>query len=872
MRKLLLGFVAVALSCTTATPPPSTSTTPATTTTADVASPYGFTVEEEARILQLEDRREFDPQFVADWVKHPNALHRVRIALALARIGPYTFIDRNNNGVADLGEPQAGVAELATLASDPDRNVREMAAFALGEIGDLDGVRTLFFLTGDADAGVAAEAAEALSKFAQFKVFAEQQFAHYSWMTRANWPEGVRARTIRYLFRFNSDEASALAADALADSSAVIRREAAYALSRRGYEPAAQKLELLLTDPDVLTRAYAAAALGRIAAKSSAAPLLAAIGDVHPWVRTNAVVALSRVEEKTPETVKVEDLPRIVAVLEDPDPGVRANAIDLLRNYAVVNETARKRLFDIMNLGTAWERDLAIVAIVKNTDVTRGRIAAEGVPVDNAGTVASYYVDYARRLMARPTPWGKAQLLEATGKLTPMVLANFFDDPNPTVRAAAFGALQDRLVDSYIDAVRKALSDPDVIVRASAVERYGSATVDNDDTIIRRLLEVEQKERSAEQNDARIAAIRAIADFDDPRPVPFLRSLISDKDPVVRQVAAELLESKRGLSRPQYTPLPITRTPGEYAEIVRWSRQPHTATIHMTRGIIELALLTQDAPMTTWNFAQLAKKKYFDNSSFMRVVPNFVVQGGDPRNDMNGGPGYAIRDEINLQKYTRGAVGMALSGPDTGGSQFFITYSPQPHLDGGYTIFARVYEGMNGVVDQVERGDRVETITIDEHPPVGGAMPDTSGAAATPFPLQVGPMTAEKILQVVPEYGARKSSYAPDASVVEMMKTYVKPGDRVEVYMGTWCPDSAREVPKFLRVVDDLKMQYGVDLPVTYFALDRSKAKPENLVRGKSIQKLSTFIYYRGNRELGRIVERPVAVFEDDLLALAAKQ
>src|SRR5581483_10133237 len=105
---------------------------------------------------------------------------------------------------------------------------------------------------------------------------------------------------------------------------------------------------------------------------------------------------------------------------------------------------------------------------------------------------------------------------------------------------------------------------------------------------------------------------------------------------------------------------------------------------------------------------------YFDNTSFMRVVPNFVIQGGDPRNDMNGGPGYAIRDEINLQKYTRGAVGMALSGPDTGGSQFFITHSPQPHLDGGYTIFGRVTDGMNAVVDQTERGDRVETITIDE--------------------------------------------------------------------------------------------------------------------------------------------------------------
>ena len=134
--------------------------------------------------------------------------------------------------------------------------------------------------------------------------------------------------------------------------------------------------------------------------------------------------------------------------------------------------------------------------------------------------------------------------------------------------------------------------------------------------------------------------------------------------------------------------------------------------------------------MTAWNFAQLAQKHYFDRSSFMRVVPNFVIQGGDPRNDMEGGPGYAIRDEINLQKYTRGAVGMALSGPDTGGSQFFITHSAQPHLDGGYTIFGRISGGMAAVVDQTERGDQVETILIDQ-PVTKSSRLERSGGGAS---------------------------------------------------------------------------------------------------------------------------------------------
>jgi cyclophilin family peptidyl-prolyl cis-trans isomerase len=379
------------------------------------------------------------------------------------------------------------------------------------------------------------------------------------------------------------------------------------------------------------------------------------------------------------------------------------------------------------------------------------------------------------------------------------------------------------------------------------------------------LKEAEKRERTAEMNDARLSAISAIAKFQDEERGPFLQALLSDSDPVVRRVASELIAGKDGRA-PRYTPLAVSRTPAEYAEIVSWSRQPHTATIHMTRGVIELMLLPQDAPVTTWNFAQLAKKKYFDNSSFMRVVPNFVIQGGDPRNDMSGGPGYAIRDEINLQKYTRGAVGMALSGPDTGGSQFFITHSPQPHLDGGYTIFGRVYEGMNGVVDQTERGDRVVTITIDERP-----MPGTAaGVPNVSLPLEIGPVTASHLIDRVPGYETRRNDYKPDVTVVEMMKSYVRAGDHIEVLMGTWCDDSQREVPKLIRILDDLKSQFGVDVPVTFVAVDRSKRKPEALVAGKDLQKVATFIYYRAGRELGRIVERPQGLFEDDLLQIAA--
>jgi cyclophilin family peptidyl-prolyl cis-trans isomerase len=94
-----------------------------------------------------------------------------------------------------------------------------------------------------------------------------------------------------------------------------------------------------------------------------------------------------------------------------------------------------------------------------------------------------------------------------------------------------------------------------------------------------------------------------------------------------------------------------------------------------------------------------------------RLVPDFVVQDGDPRGDGEGGPGYSIRDEINMRPYLRGTVGMALDWADTGGSQFFITHSPQPHLDGRYTVFGHVVEGMD-VVDRLGTWDVVRSVTI----------------------------------------------------------------------------------------------------------------------------------------------------------------
>ena len=803
MRKLA-ALALLAFAC--ASPAPLPAPTPA-----PPAEPHGLTIEEEANILALEDRRELNAEVVNAWVAHPNPLHRLRIALALGRIGAIT---------------KTGVPELTTLSKDDDRRVRETTAFSLGEIGS--GAETLFTLAADADAAVAAEAVEALSKLAADKTLLPRYLA----IADNASTEGVRARAVRYLFRWDDDTASEAARRALSAASSAVRQEGAYSLARRPYAAAREELLLLMTDPNTLTRAYATTALGRIGDASAFEAIKNALGDAHPWVRTNAAVAIGRLAEKSRALLRAEDLPRVFATAEDPDPGVRASMIDVVGYYAETNDTARARLIQTLHNGTMWERELSAGAIAKHLPWATASEALTSL-----------------------TPWQIVRVLEATTAMPHGVALRkqYATHADPLVRANALSNIPEAGADAEIDSIHVALTDADVIVRANAYDRLGFTK----DVPLQTFRDAIESERTSPMNDARLAAIAVIAKLD----APSLQPLVADADPVVRRVAAEAAKAT------SYTPLTVTRTPEEYAEIVRWSRLPHTATIHMTRGKIELALLSQDAPVTAWNFAQLAKKKYFDNTSFMRVVPNFVIQGGDPRNDMNGGPGYAIRDEINLQKYTRGAVGIALSGPDTGGSQFFVTHSPQPHLDGGYTIFGRVYDGMSGVVDQTERGDRVVTITIDEHAPVA----DISISNVS-LPLEIGPMSASRLIERVPDYAQRKTAYAPDITVLEMMKSYIRADDHVEVYMGTWCPDSQREVPKLLRILDDLHSQFGVELPVKFVALDRDKAKPADLIAGKHIEKVATFIYYRGDEELGRIVERTQSpLFEDDMLALLAK-
>lgn len=143
--------------------------------------------------------------------------------------------------------------------------------------------------------------------------------------------------------------------------------------------------------------------------------------------------------------------------------------------------------------------------------------------------------------------------------------------------------------------------------------------------------------------------------------------------------------------------------------------KPYRATIETDKGEIELELYPQHAPQTVNNFVALARDGFYDGLIFHRVIARFMIQGGDPTGTGRGGPGYTFMDEVrdNPLRHGTGALSMANAGPNTNGSQFFITHAPQPHLDGRHTVFGQVVRGQD-VVDAVEQGDRMLRVTITE--------------------------------------------------------------------------------------------------------------------------------------------------------------
>ena len=267
------------------------------------------------------------------------------------------------------------------------------------------------------------------------------------------------------------------------------------------------------------------------------------------------------------------------------------------------------------------------------------------------------------------------------------------------MRVAALGALAG--LAGILPRVQEALLDEDLAVRATGVALL--AEIESTE-VVSMVADLLTRSPGADWVEVREAAIDALDNRDDSGIAELLTHTAShDEARSVRVRALEGLRT-RELDAPASIERPTGASPSPWLQRT-FDKAPRIL-IETERGSIEMITYPLAAPIHVAHFVELVENGFYDGLIWHRVVSNFVVQGGDPRGDGWGGPGYALRDEINRLRFRRGTVGMPKAGKDTGGCQLFIAHLPTPHLDGNYTVFAQVDQGLD-ILDQLQVGDRI---------------------------------------------------------------------------------------------------------------------------------------------------------------------
>jgi len=645
-----------------------------------------------ARLLRMEDRRAYDPLLSGRTASSPDPWLRVKTALAISR----------------LRDPDASLY-LPVLLRDGEATVRRAAAFGAGLSGDARLVRFLVAALGDSDAETAASAAEALGKIGG-KDATDALLAALAKRT------GPRAASALAMFRNPEPRTVTALLGAFGEDNLApeLRRAIVYSLSRKPQREAAPALRAVLRrgkgtdDPSSAEIAWAARGLGLLEDEESLGDLvrLAASRDVSVSVQALTALhslskksALSRSDELTRNARDV-DLLRA----NDSLPGVAIAAIRLLGTLP--DDPASRGLLEENLLRKGWRGQTALVALTRLDAVRAPGAAAARI---DAALVAG-------TLELRLGAAESLQYFEGDGPPQPLAAALLADRAS-RIRAATLSSLSKQKSSRLFAWLLAGLIDHDPAVRDVALDAAAPLLEKGSADLQRAWSMAFDRAFESGEPDYSVGALDAAAARGEAG-----RALVTahanDASPVVREKARRLLVEKYGAAPGSFRPIPVaTRLSTEdYDRLARAANESTLeAEIATARGRFRVELLAEDAPLTVESFRALAGKRFFDGIVIHRVVPDFVVQSGDPRGDGSGGPGYAIRDEINPVRYGRGAVGMALSGADTGGSQWFVALSPQLHLDGGYTVFGRVVEGLD-VLDRTEQDDRLVSVRVTSRP------------------------------------------------------------------------------------------------------------------------------------------------------------
>ncbi|HEX6133115.1 MAG TPA: peptidylprolyl isomerase [Longimicrobiales bacterium] len=644
-----------------------------------------------AELLRMEDGRAFDAALVTRHLADAVPEVRARAVLAAGRI-----------------RDPAATSLLLHALRDPDAGVRARAAFALGELADssTEVLAALGTVALRDDVRAAVEAAAALGRIGS----ARGRAALDSILSRPSPPAPLVHEALLVVWRLPSDAGTiANVGRWLQTADAETRWRAAYALARGGGRSAPGHLLQAVADQDARVRAYVARGLRAGLADSAGvrtralAALLTAARDSHPHVRINALNQLAAYRENGRTT------PVLAAALQDGDPNVAIAAAAGLGQAEDPTSSAALRA------ATAPGRPDGLRTAALQAWLRVDSAAAADAAVQWSDSSRWILRLHAARALGRVSTTRSAVALQQLARDAHYLVAA---EALSAIRGTADSAAAMRTI--FVE--RMAASHP--LVRAAAIRGFAVSAGPGDLDV---LFQAWDRTRQDTIRDAALAVIHALARLRRAgTPVErtfFLRfgTRAPPADPILYRAVRDSIGAP-----PASWSEPADRTAARplsfYRDLVRSYVAPilagapsPQAVISTPHGDVVLDLAGADAPLTVHNFISLIESGYYSGTRWHRVVPNFVIQDGDPRGDGSGGPGYAIRDEINPLRYERGTLGMALSGPDTGGSQFFITHSPQPHLDGGYTVFGRVSSGMD-VVDRVVQEDPVLAMRVVRSP------------------------------------------------------------------------------------------------------------------------------------------------------------
>ncbi|MFQ5526902.1 MAG: peptidylprolyl isomerase [Thermoanaerobaculia bacterium] len=630
-------------------------------------------VDAEALLLLMSDRLLFEPFGVARLFRERPEFHE-RLAVTLGRVGD-----------------GRGLSYLESMMADPVVEVRRAAAFGLGLLGDPGAYPSLLAATVDPDREVGQLAVGALARL-------ESPLSEILPALEALPEAERRHRLLPSLFRFPPDDIHRAARELGGGQSELpseLGRWLHYALARSGDARGLSRLRASLDSADPWVRGWAARALGRLGVAEDLErlePLLAAedAGVVVQALRAaSALVGSGRVAAGAPW---LEALERLVV---DPRPWVRLTALEVAGARPLSTDLAAH--LRQVAAGEGHGAGLALVSLARAGDIESQQLVL--------------------RASASADPGMRRAAVAAAGLSGPAeTIDRAWTDSDVSVRMAALSVFLEGESLRAERAAREALLEPDPGLRARSLDWLAAHAVAPLDELLMAISTV----GDARLPDVKVNAAAALMARAESEPlergasIAAIERLASDESYLVRRAAGRALETlKRPV--PALGTVPTSRTIRTYREIARSTERSRWVELEVAAGIIVLELDCPTAPLTCLSFLQLAGAGYFDGLRFHRVIPDFVAQGGDPRGDGWGGPGFSLRDENSRISYRRGVVGMARSDTHTAGSQFFLALSAQPHLDGRYTAFGRVIEG-DQFLDGIEQGDEIVAIREVERP------------------------------------------------------------------------------------------------------------------------------------------------------------